>query len=60
MRGCAVLRRDIYVCNSVVNMFLNQLKLCVVCISRRCGGCNNFDACAVVCVGCDYSKRVKE
>ena len=39
MRGCAVSRRYIYVCNSdvfsVVNMYLDHLKFCVVCINGR-------------------------
>ena len=47
VRGCAVSRRYIYVCNcdmfSVVNMYLNHLKFCVVYINGRryvcCGEC---------------------
>ena len=39
MRGCAVSRRYIDVCNcdmfSVVNVYLDHLKLCVVCIDGR-------------------------
>ena len=48
MRGCAVSRRYINVCNcnmfSVVNVYLDHLKLCVVCIDGRryvyCSECN--------------------
>ena len=48
MRGCAVSRRYINVCNcnmfSVVNVYLEHLKLCVVCINGRryvcCSECN--------------------
>ena len=44
MRGCAVSRRYIEVCNcdmfSVVNVYLDHLKFCVVCINgRRYVGC---------------------
>ena len=47
MRGCAVSRRYIDVCNcdifSVVNVYLDHLKFCVVCINGRryvcCGEC---------------------
>ena len=47
MRGCAVSRRYIDVCNcdmfSVVNLYLDHLKFCVVCINGRryvsCGEC---------------------
>ena len=39
VRGCAVLRRYINICNSyvfnVVNMYLDHLKFCVVCINSR-------------------------
>ena len=39
MHGCAVSRRFINVCNcdmfSVVNVYLDHLKLCVVCINGR-------------------------
>ena len=39
VRGCAVSRRYIDVCNwdmfSVVNVYLDHLKLCVVCINDR-------------------------
>ena len=39
VRGCAVSRRYIYVCDtdvfSVVNMYLDHLKFCVVCINGR-------------------------
>ena len=46
--GCAVSRRYINVCNcdvfSVVNVFLDHLKFCVVCINSRryvfCRECN--------------------
>ena len=48
VRGCAVSRRYINVCNcdmfSVVNVYLDQLKFCVVCIDGRryacCSECN--------------------
>ena len=48
VRGCAVSRRYIDVCNcdmfSVVNVYLDHLKFCVVCINGRryvcCGECN--------------------
>ena len=48
VRGCAVSRRYIYVCNcdlfSVVNVYLYHLKFCVVCINGRlyitCSECN--------------------
>ena len=48
MRGCAVSRRYINVCNcdvfSVVNVYLDRLKFCVVCIDGRryacCRECN--------------------
>ena len=48
MRGCAVSRRYINVCNSdmfsVVNVYLDHLKFCVVCIYGRryvcCSECN--------------------
>ena len=55
VRGCAVSRRYIDVCYcdmfSVVNVYLNHLKFCVVCINGRryvcCGECyvvsNEFD-----------------
>ena len=47
VRGCAVSRRYIDVCYcdmfSVVNVYLDHLKLCVVCINARgyvsCGEC---------------------
>ena len=39
VRGCAVSRRYIYVCHcdmfSVVNVYLDQLKFCVVCINSQ-------------------------
>ena len=39
VRGCAVSRRYINVCNSdvfnVVNMYLDHLKFCVVCINSQ-------------------------
>ena len=39
MRGCAVSRRHINVCNcdmfNVVNVYLDHLKFCVVCINGR-------------------------
>ena len=48
VRGCAVLRRYINACNcdmfSVVNVYLDHLKFCVVCIDGRryvcCSECN--------------------
>ena len=48
VRVCAVSRRYINVCNcdmfSVVNVYLDQLNFCVVCINGRryvcCGECN--------------------
>ena len=48
VRGCAVSRRSIDVCNcdvySVVNVYLDHFKLCVVCINSRryvcCSECN--------------------
>ena len=48
MRGCTVSRRYINVCNcdmfSVVNVYLDHLKFCVVCIDGRryvcCSECN--------------------
>ena len=48
VRGCAVSRRYINVCNcamfSVVNVYFDHLKLCVVCIDGRryvcCSKCN--------------------
>ena len=48
VRGCAVLRRYKYVCNSdvfsVVNMYHDHLKFCVVCMYGRrfacCSECN--------------------
>ena len=39
VRGCGVLRRYIHVCNcdmfNVVNVYLDHLKFCVVCIDGR-------------------------
>ena len=48
VRGCGVSRRYINVCNctmfSVVNVYLDHLKLCVVCINGQryvcCSKCN--------------------
>ena len=48
VRGCAVSKRFINVCNcdmfSIVNVYLDHLKLCVVCIDGRsyvcCSECN--------------------
>ena len=48
VRGCAVSKRYINVCNrdmfSVVNVYLDHLKFCVVCINGRryacCSECN--------------------
>ena len=54
VRGCAVLRRYINVCNcdmfSVVNVYHDHLKLCVVCINGRRHVCYSecigvFDEC---------------
>ena len=53
VRGCAVSKRNINVCNcdmfSVVNVYLDQLKLCVVCIDGRryvcCSECNVSNEC---------------
>ena len=50
VRGCAASRRYIHVCNcdmfSVVNLYLDHLKLCVVYIDGRryvcCSECNVF------------------
>ena len=40
VRGCGVSRRYIHFCNSdvfsVVNMYLDHLKFCVVCINGQC------------------------
>ena len=51
MRGCAVSRRYIDVCNcdvfSVVNVYHDHLKLCVVCIYGRMYVCCN--ECSAVC-----------
>ena len=54
VRGCAVSRRYIYVCNcdmaSVVNMYLDHLKFCVVCInSRRYVCCSKCDVVSNEC-----------
>ena len=35
VRGCAVPRRYIHICNSYVNIYLDHLKLCGVCINGR-------------------------
>ena len=53
VRGCAVSRRYINVCNcdmfSVVNVYLDHLKFCVVCINGRrygcCSECNVYNEC---------------
>ena len=55
VRGCAVSRRYIHVCNcdmfSVVYVYLDHLKFCVVCIDGQryvcCSECN------VISNGCD-------
>ena len=56
MRGCAVSRRYINVCNSdvfsVVNMYLDHLKFCVVCINGRRYVC--YSECYVVSNECDF------
>ena len=66
VRGCAVLRRYTNVCNcdifSVFNVYLDNLKLCVVCIdgrryvcSRKCNvvsnECNERTSCLVLPIG---------
>ena len=55
MRGCVVSRKYIDVCNSnvfsVVNMYLDHLKLCIVCIKGRSYVC--FRECYVVSNECD-------
>ena len=57
VRGCAVSRRYIYVCNcdvfSVVNVYLDHLKFCVVCVNDRRYVC--FSECDVVSNECDES-----
>ena len=44
VRGCAVSRRYINVCNCDVNVYLDHFKFCVVCFDGRmyvcCGECN--------------------
>ena len=67
VRGCAVSRRYIDVCNcdvlSVVNVYFDYLKLCVVCIySRRhicCGECNvvsnGYDGCVCLRGLCSHA-----
>ena len=56
VRGCAVSRRCINVCNcdlfSVVNVYHDHLKFCVVCIDRRYVCCSE---CNVVCNECNES-----
>ena len=55
VRGCAVSRRYINVCNcdifSVVNVYIDHLKLCVVCIGGRRYVC--CSECDVVSNECD-------
>ena len=55
VRECPVSRRYIDVCNcdvfSVVNVYLDHLKLCVVCINGRRYGC--CSECYVVSNECD-------
>ena len=55
MRGCAVSRRNIDVCYcdmfSVVNVYLDHLKLCVVCINYLMYGC--WSECNVVSNECN-------
>ena len=53
-RGCAVSRKFINICNcemfSVVNVYLDQLKLCGVCIDgRRYGCCSECNAISNEC-----------
>ena len=56
VHGCAVLRKYIDVCNcdvsSVVNVYLDHLKLCVVCINGQRYVC--YGECNVVSNECDY------
>ena len=53
--GCAVSRRSINVCNcdmlSAVNVYLNHLKFCAVCINRQMYVC--FSECNVVSNECN-------
>ena len=54
VRGCADSRRYIKVCNcdmlSVVNMYLDHLKFCVVCIDgRRYVCCSEYNAVSNEC-----------
>ena len=55
VRGCAVSRMYIHVCNSdvfrVVNMYLEHLRFCVVCIN--CKGYVCWSECYVVSNECD-------
>ena len=55
VRGCAVSRKYIHVCNSdvfsVINLYLNHLKICVVCINGRRYVC--CSECYVVSNECD-------
>ena len=58
VRGCAVSRRYIDVCNgdvfSVVNVYLDHLKFCVVCINGRryvcCSECNVVSDKSTTCI----------
>ena len=56
VRGCGVLRRYIDVCYcdifNIVNIYLDHLKFCVVCInSRRYVCCNKHTSCLVQPIG---------
>ena len=59
VRGCAVWRRYINVCKydmfSVLNVYLDHLKLCVVCTDGQryvcCSECNDPTSCLVQFIG---------
>ena len=51
VRGCTVSRTYIQVCNSVVDMYRDHLKFCVVCINGRWYVC--CSECRVVSNECD-------
>ena len=59
VRGCAVSRRyiDVFNCDifSVVNVYLDHLKFCIVCINGRryvcCSECNEPTPCRVQPIG---------
>ena len=64
VRGCAVSRRYINVCNcdmfGVVNVYLDHLQFCVVCIDGRryvcCSECNVVSNCDDICM-CVVNKQ---